>query len=186
MPLRQRITRMFIALITFMMALALLIRAGLPNRADYTGRLLEGIGYVAPEVGAFAPPFTATTLEGTPFELGYATGKTTLLNFWATWCEPCKIEMPLLQTIHEECAGNVQVVGVNAGENPIGVNDWLKTNGITFAILMDENHQQHMLYRVPGLPSTFVISPTGRIAAVFYGAVSETALRAALENCTAD
>lgn len=180
------ITRIFTAITLFIAAAVLVITAGLPNRADYTGQFVEGVGYVAPEIGAFAPPITAKNLDGTVFQLEQPRDKTLILNFWATWCEPCQAEMPLLQAIQDECSAYMQVMGMNADENPIIVTDWLKTNQITFVILIDENHQLQTRYRVLGLPSTFVISPSGKIHAIFYGAVTETALRATFETCIAD
>lgn len=171
----------------FCLAFALIVHSGLPNRADYTGQFVAGIGYVAPEIGAFAPPVVGQTLaENLPFSSEQQRGKTLILNFWATWCVPCQTEMPLLQLLQDECPAALRVVGINVGENPALVADWLKTNGITFAILMDNNQQHQTRYRVLGLPATYVISPAGKISALFYGATSETTLRAAVAVCTAD
>ncbi len=178
--------RLGLGLVAMGLALGLLIAAGLPNRADYTGQFVAD-RYVAPEMGAFAPPITGRTFaENLPFTLEQQRGKFVILNFWATWCIPCQVEMPLLQLLQDECPASVQVVGMNAGENPALVADWLKTNALTFVILMDDNQQQQTRYRVPGLPTTYVISPTGKINAIFYGAVADTALRAAVDHCPAD
>jgi thiol-disulfide isomerase/thioredoxin len=179
--------RIGLAIGLFCLAFALILQAGLPQRADYTGQFVAGMGYVAPEIGALAPPLTGQTLaENLPFSLEQQRGKTVILNFWATWCVPCQIEMPLLQLLQDECPAKVQVIGINAGENPALVADWLKTNALTFVILIDNNQQHQTRYRVLGLPSTYVISPTGKIDTIFYGAVSESALRATLADCTVD
>src|SRR5215212_3231144 len=80
---------------------ALILAAGLPERNSYTG-VLSGDLSISPQIGAFAPDFTRTRLDGVPLTLSQQRGKILLLNFWGTWCPPCEAEMSLLQTLHED------------------------------------------------------------------------------------
>ncbi|MBI3361104.1 MAG: redoxin domain-containing protein, partial [Chloroflexi bacterium] len=72
----------------------------------------------APQVGYLAPDFTAKTLTGKTFTLREARGTPVVLNFWATWCPPCRAEIPHFESIWKERGGAVMFVGVNVGESP--------------------------------------------------------------------
>jgi thiol-disulfide isomerase/thioredoxin len=141
---------------------------------------LPDIGYVAPEVGAFAPPFERYTLAGESIQLALLRGQPVLLNFWATWCEPCRLEMPLLQTLHEEYP-QLRILAINLGEDPVTVAQWVQTLELTFDIVLDPTRQLEREYALRGQPSTYVIAPDGRLSAIFYGIAPEPALRSALE-----
>lgn len=148
--------------------------AGLPQRAEFVGQSVTGLGYVAPEVGAFAPPFYAYTPEGERVALSQWLGQTVILNFWATWCEPCALEMPDLQEVFEASA--VTVLGINLGEAPQEVQAWRAKFGITFPLLIDDNNAVARAYHLRGQPTTLVIAPDGRIHRIFYGATNAQTL----------
>src|SRR5688572_5558022 len=88
------------AFASFAVALAVLIAAGLPQRAAYSGQILPNGQIVAPEIGATAPTFFAPTLNGS-VDLAELRGAPVIINFWATWCVPCRVEMPELQALHQ-------------------------------------------------------------------------------------
>lgn len=158
-------------------AAAILIAVGLPQRADYTGSYLEGIGRVAPEVGAFAPPITARLLTDSNVTIPNGS-QTVLVNFWATWCAPCEAEMPILQTLHD--AGEVFVLAVNMGEPRAQVERWLSERQLTLPVTLDPDLVITRLYHVRGQPNTYIVRPDGRISHIVFGAASETTLRALL------
>lgn len=164
--------------IALMTASVLLYTGGLPKRADYSGRVIEGIGRVAPEIGEIAPPFVQPTLVGDTINLLDLRGESVIVNFWATWCAPCITEMPALQAIHDE--SGVRILGVNMVEQRFVVEQWITTNRITFDILLDPQGRIVEEYRLRGQPSTYVIAPDGIITHIFYGSVSMDALRNAL------
>ena len=166
--------------ISLISALALLLYSGLPRPADYTGETLDGIGQVAPEVGAIAPPFDNQTLSGDVLRLQDLRGETVVLNFWATWCAPCAIEMPELQALYED--EGVRVIGVNFGEAEDSVQAWVDTYGLGFDILLDPQQTVTQAYRLRGQPSTYVINPDGIITHIFYGAVQQSALQRAIRT----
>jgi peroxiredoxin len=167
------------AVVVMAVAVGLILAAGLPERADYSGFFVEDAGFVAPEQGAVAPPFALPSLSGQTIDLMSLRGSPVVLNFWATWCEPCVIEMPMLQDVYGDYE-NVRLLAVNMGEDSADVAQWVQSAGLTFDILLDKDRHLERVYALRGQPSTFVIAPDGIIIAVFYGPVSEAALRSAL------
>lgn len=175
----KRLTFLVGALLALILAAMLVIGAGLPERAVYTGQFVVRIGFTAPEPGAIAPPFRTKALTGETIDLPALRGSPVILNFWATWCEPCVLEMPLLQSIYEDDE-NLHILAINMGEDPAVVAQWVQGMGLTYTILLDTERRLERLYALRGQPSTYVIAPDGVIAAIFYGPVSETALRSAI------
>jgi peroxiredoxin len=169
------------AVVCLSTAFVLIADAGLPERAAITGEMLPDGQAIAPEIGAFAPPFQLTTLNDKTLNLLDMRGQPVLINFWATWCEPCWLEMPTLQTVYQRYqAQGLRLLAVNLGENLTTVEVWARNYGLTFDILLDERRQIAALYWLRGQPSTYVVSPSGIITHIFYGAVTEQALQSAL------
>lgn len=126
----------------------------------------------APVVGGLAPEFEAAELDGDVFRLSQARGRIVLLNFWATWCDPCRAEMPLLQARSRdfESAG-LQVVGVNFDEPENEVRAFQDELGLTFRIVLDPGGQVQALYKVLGYPTTFFVDEVGVIRFVHIGSM---------------
>jgi peroxiredoxin len=167
--------------VCFLAAALLAWNAGLPERAEFTGRVIPGELPVAPEIGAVAPPFTAQTVDGTRVSLTDLRGQPVLVNFWATWCVPCRVEMPMLEEVYRDTrAKGLRILAVNLGEDPQTARQWGQGLGLTFDLLSDPRGDIAALYALRGQPSTYVISPNGLITAIFYGPASGDALRSAL------
>ena len=133
------------------------------------------------DVGSRAPEFAARTLNGEHFSVQAARGKVIVLNVWATWCTPCRQEMPALERLHEALhTSGLEVVGVStdAGPGVAGpfgqrggdVRAFVQELGLTFRIIHDAQRTIEPLYLVPGLPTTFVIEKQGRIDKKVLGA----------------
>lgn len=163
--------------VCFAAAALILLLVGLPDRAVYSGTLTADGVRVAPEIGALAPPFQAQTLNG-EFELAARRGTPVVVNFWATWCVPCAVEMPELQTIHEE--GAAYIVGVNLAEPRGAVSAWADAYGITFDLAFDPSGEIASLYALRGQPSTYIIAPDGIIQHIYFGATNAASLRDSL------
>ncbi len=161
-------------------ALWILSSVGLPQRADYTGREVGGIGRVAPEIGSLAPPFTRETLDGAEFSLLAARGDSVVLNFWATWCVPCRTEMPELQDIDE--VGLARVVGINLGETRQQITPWVTELALDFEIVLDRPQEIAALYQIRAQPTTILITPDGIITHIIYGATTADQLERALQS----
>lgn len=117
-----------------------------------------------------APPFTLPSLEGQEKTLEEFKGRPILLHFWATWCPPCREEMPLFQKIYSELsASGLVIIGINVGDSPEIVRNFVRELGISFPILLDEKGEIANKYGVRGLPTTFWIDPGGKIVDVTLG-----------------
>lgn len=147
------------------------MQAGLPNRAEYTGSHIENIGYVAPEIDSIAPPFTLSTLEFDPLSVDDLDDTVVIINFWATWCVPCRAEMPELQDLYDAYDDKIRILGVNLGESPQSVAQWIEEFDLTFDILLDPLQSVAQLYQIRGQPSTYVLDKHHVIRAIYYGPV---------------
>ena len=178
LPTAVRIGLFIGAVIALIAASVLVYVAGLPDRAAYSGQMIEGIGHFAPEIGEFAPPFEQPTLSGDMLNLLDVQGESVIINFWATWCTPCVVEMPALHALHEETG--IRIIGVNMGESRSTVAQWIAENSITYDIVLDLQGQVAEAYRLRGQPSTYIVAPDGIITHIFYGVVAMDVLTNAL------
>jgi len=132
--------------------------------------LFTGLGARPPLVGGPAPPFTLNDLEGRLVNLADYHGKPILLTFWATWCEPCKKEMPEIQAAYEQHMDQGFVVlAVNFGENPDPVRSFAHHGRLTFPILLDPSVKVASRYGVVSLPVSFFIDSNGLIRERVFG-----------------
>ena len=119
-----------------------------------------------------APNFTLKTLDGKKISLSDFRGKYVFLNFWATWCFPCRVEMPSMEKLYQEFKSSpFQMVAVSLdrqGEKI--VRPFVNDKGFNFMILLDENNSTVDTYGVSGIPSTLIISPEGNIIDRLNGA----------------
>lgn len=130
-----------------------------------------------PVVGSPAPPYGAGALAGDSLTLADLRGKVVLLNFWATWCEPCRHETPYLQRLHSSrSADGLAIVGVSmdSGEARAEVVSFVREFGVTYPILLDPGMRGMDRYRVLGLPASFLVDRKGILRWMRFGPVSET------------
>ena len=116
-----------------------------------------------------AHDFTLTSLQGETMTLHELRGRWVILNFWATWCLPCREEMPYLQQIANTRAASVTVLGVNMREAPTVLLPFVEEFGITFPVLLHPDDAMLLAYGPRGLPLTYVISPEGEIKLMHFG-----------------
>ncbi len=136
----------------------------------------------APAVGHPAPDFTLTTAGGETFKLSDLRGTPVVLNFWATWCPPCRAELPELEAASNRFAKQVIVVGVNQAEAPAAVQMFATQLGLTFAIPLDKDAAVSQRYFVRSLPTTFFIDRNGVIRQLQVGPVTEATLTQLLKT----
>ncbi len=131
---------------------------------------LTGMGSRPPLIGGPAPDFTLNDLEGHPVSLSDYRGKVVLLNFWATWCEPCKKEMPEMQAAYERYKDRGFVIlAVNFGDRLEEADKFVKHMGLTFPVLLDRKVKVAARYGVVSLPVSFFIDPKGIIRQRVFG-----------------
>jgi thiol-disulfide isomerase/thioredoxin len=99
-----------------------------------------------------------------------------MVNFWATWCPPCRVEMPAIQSRYEMHQPEFVVLAVDLGESADVVSDFAKEFGLSFDPLLDEEGEVHDLYQVRGQPTTFFIDAQGKVQVVHIGLMTESQL----------
>jgi len=141
---------------------------------------------VGPQVGKLAPDFKFTNPGGEIISLSDFRGSSVVLNFWATWCGPCKFEMPLLQALahdEEKAAKGLVLLTVNGGESAEDVAKFMYEYGYSFPVLLDTQNDIVRAYNVRGIPTTFFIDRDGIIREIKVGAfTTEAGLDAKLNN----
>jgi cytochrome c biogenesis protein CcmG, thiol:disulfide interchange protein DsbE len=121
-------------------------------------------------INSKAPDFTLKDLTGKNVALSTFKGKVVLLNFWATWCPPCRAEMPALNKLyHSLKPRGLEVVSVSTDRSLSDINDFLEKHKVDFPILFDGERSAAKLYRVFSMPTTFLIDKNGMIVEKFYG-----------------
>ena len=136
-----------------------------------------------PVVGHPAPDFTLQTLEGERLNLSDLQGEAVVLNFWASWCPPCRAEMPELeQAYRNNQGGGLVVLGVNQGEEQAVVADFARRFGLSFPILLDQQLQASRAYQANSLPTTYFIDRNGVIRGRVTGQMNAALLTERLRS----
>jgi len=136
------------------------------------------VSRIAPEIGAQAPDFALRDLEGNEVRLSDYRGRTVLLTFWATWCGPCRLEMPTFEGRYQELKDEgFTVLGLNYDEPVEDVSAFRDELGLSFPLLLDPGGSVQRLYRIRGYPSSIFIDPQGEVRRVHIGLITEGQLR---------
>jgi thiol-disulfide isomerase/thioredoxin len=113
--------------------------------------------------GRAAPPLQAPDLQGRIWRLADLRGRVVLLNFWATWCPPCRAEMPSLQQLSELYSPQqLQVLALNVGEGPRRITQYLQSVGLSLTVLLDPQSEAARQWGASALPTTYLIDTEGR------------------------
>ncbi|MCY8232186.1 TlpA family protein disulfide reductase [Priestia endophytica] len=129
------------------------------------------------EEGKMAPSFTLSSLSGEEIALEHLKGKKVILNFWATWCPPCKKEMPEMQKISKAHGEEVEILAINSTDNEKSVKsveDFIEEGGYTFTALLDpEGEVNGNLYKTVAFPTSYFINEEGKIVKRINGQLTE-------------
>jgi len=140
----------------------------------------------APQAGFAAPELTLTSITGESYRLSELRGQAVLVNLWATWCPPCRAEMPALEKMYQEYQDRgLIILGVNmtTQDDPSAVLPFSKEYNLTFPILLDETGSAALAYQLQSLPSSYFINRAGVITQVIIGGpMSEALLRTRIEE----
>jgi peroxiredoxin len=127
--------------------------------------------YPGPNVGDKAIDFKLDTLSGESVTLSELKGKKVVLNFWATWCPPCKEEMPIMQEFYTKNGKDVEILAINI-DPQYNVKEFQKAMGLTFPILLDKDDKINTAYDILTVPTTYIINEQGIITHKQIGAIT--------------
>lgn len=137
---------------------------------------------VQPYPEALAPDFSLYTLKNEPINLKALRGKPALINFWATWCPPCRQEMPALQAAYEQYGAALNFLAVNVKESAGVIEPFVQEMGATFPVLLDEDGVvSGGLYQVSGIPTTLFLDSGGVVVARHVGPLTEEMIASYLQ-----
>ncbi len=122
------------------------------------------------QAGAPAPAFELNSNSGKAVSLADLKGQIVLVNFWASWCGPCRQEMPILEQLnHQYRSKGVALIGVNVEPDSAAATAWLKATPVSFPILYDLDSKVSKLYEVQGMPNTVIIDRKGVVRYIHRG-----------------
>jgi len=138
-------------------------------------------------VGGLAPTLDAVDLDGRRWTLADAEGRLVWINFWATWCPPCRTEMPMMQRLHERYGDRVLILGVDFGEERGTVTDFIDRYGITYPILLDPTLENFYRWSPQfGLPKHYFVDANGVVLREIPGELPPEAMLATLDELLGD
>lgn len=138
--------------------------------------------HAAAHVNFQAPDLALTTLDGAPVALADLRGKVVLINFWATWCPPCRSEMPEILAAAQAHPNDFVVLAINSGETDTQVQQFAQEFHLTFPVLLDRESQVTRDYQVLALPTSFFVDRNGIIRAANVGAISRAYIEAQIKT----
>ena len=133
--------------------------------------LVASLAWAAQTLSGPAPGFTLQSSDGQQVSLASLKGKVVMVNFWATWCVPCRQEMPHLQALYERYNSlGFELLAVNVEKNNAeGARKWLEETPVTFPVLFDPNNEVTKLYKVQTMPSTVLVARDGTMRFIHHG-----------------
>ena len=144
---------------------------GAPAAQDASATL-RSLGFYVYDKPIDLPVSTIPALNGATLKAQDFNGKISLLNFWATWCPPCRAEMPSIDRLYAQTKDTkFQIIAVNSGERSAQVASFIEKNKYSFPIYLDESNELSQIFAARGLPSTYLVNKEGKIFATRIGAM---------------
>ena len=167
----------------------MLICALLTGCANSTETIATEVAATEPaateEAKIMAPDFTVYDVDGNKVKLSDYLGKPVVLNFWASWCGPCKMEMPDFDEKHQELGSDVQFLMINLTDGKTetveGASSFIASMGYTFPVFYDTSSMAAALYGVSAIPTTFFIDAEGYAIAQATGAIDGNTLQTGID-----
>ncbi|WP_447968890.1 TlpA family protein disulfide reductase [Nitrospira sp. M1] len=149
---------------TWMIALLLLTMMGFPTALSWAANPFDQLRISRELAGTTMPPFTLEALDGTQVHSSQLKGQIVLLNFWATWCGPCKEEMPALATLNQHFSNtDFLLLTITADLQPEAIQAFLNILKVDFPVLLDKTNAVSHAYMARALPLTVLIDKEGKL-----------------------
>jgi cytochrome c biogenesis protein CcmG/thiol:disulfide interchange protein DsbE len=158
--------------------------AGSDDDGSSSTAIPAGVRNGGPRVGDAAPDFTLQTFDGKTVSLSDYAGKPVVLNFWASYCHPCREEFPLFRKELAANPGKFVVLGVDAKDIESDARAFAKDEKATWPIVVDGDNAVTQAYGVGAVPQTFFITPDGKVALRYYAQIPDDKWAAALAKIT--
>lgn len=178
--------RVALGLLAVMLFGLLIAQGCTPSAQDITkgqqsGSPVQGTLTPAPQVGHLAPDFNLVDLDGNQVTLSDLRGKIVFINFWATWCPPCRAEMPEIEAVYQEYKDKgVVVIGVDIAEPESTVRQYIQQGGFSWTFVLDSTGEVASDYQIVAIPTSFFLDREGIIKAVNIGAMTKRAMETKL------
>ncbi len=132
--------------------------------------LLASLAWAADAVKGPAPAFALQSRDGAKVSPAQYKGDVVMINFWATWCVPCRQEMPKLEALYQRYNKlGFKLLAVNVENNPDGVKKWLAETPVSFPVLFDTKSEVSKLYKVETMPTTVIVAKDGTMRYLHHG-----------------
>jgi cytochrome c biogenesis protein CcmG/thiol:disulfide interchange protein DsbE len=143
-----------------------------------------GLGPTAsqPQIAA---DFSLPALAGGQVDLDHLRGRVVLIDFWASWCGPCRSQAEILEDLHAELGDRVEFLAINVGEEPGFVRTYTQRSPFPYPVLLDPSQQTYARYGGRGLPTVAIIDPDGKLSLLHVGVLTANQLRAAIDRASA-
>ena len=162
--------RLSLVIVTLLITVLLLAACGGSTTSEPTTTTQTPTADIGTEIDKLAPDFQLQDFEGQTVTLSNLRGNPVILNFWASWCGPCKHEMPFLQQIYEDWQSRgVILLSINLGESHSKATQYMESNDLSFPVLLDTDGEVSSFYNIVGIPTTFFIDVNGVIQAKKLG-----------------
>jgi peroxiredoxin len=158
------------AILIFLLIFSITMAHAIGNEQETNGDEQNAI-VAGVEAAELAPDFTLSTIDGKEVKLSNLKGRKVMINFWATWCPPCKAEMPDMQQLYNQANGYLDILGINIDPQN-DVAGFVRENQLTFPILLDKTGKVNEDYSILSIPTTLLINEEGMIEKKHIGAMT--------------
>jgi thiol-disulfide isomerase/thioredoxin len=171
--------RTLVPLLAATLAVVGVLAYGLTHQSDAK----SGLSGINPSFHRYAAPALPTrTLTGNAFSLRALRGRPVVVNFWGSWCAPCRREVPQLVQAAHQYAGRVSFVGVDVGDSTPKALRFARAHGIRYPLVPDPDYQHALDYRAGGTPWTFIVDRDGQVVDQLFGQTTAAALATKLDD----
>jgi cytochrome c biogenesis protein CcmG, thiol:disulfide interchange protein DsbE len=149
-----------------------------PDELADSNEVIAPIAKLGPQPGQYAPRIVAEFISGIgPTTIEEARGKVILIDFWATFCAPCMHSFPKYQALVDQFGGNLVVIAISVDDpdtNRVQIDDFIQATGVRFSVVRDKEQETARAYRLPKMPSSFIVDQTGIIRHIHGGYSRDT------------